>query len=274
MLVVNGRVGQHRSVVLNILTRLLHYEPVFCYNCIMVRSRGDSRILAKRGVPSKPLMATYQTRGRSYSGVGKCRGRGPVGLRGTLRSGAAEAVRPGGCGTVGSVVEGRIPGAFWHSGTYVQRGAGVVGRQGGFGPRAAETARGQLGAADCPGRAADCRRCPAWPVGSGSPETAPSRHLQSRLATLKADIEAGRVRLCFGSRRLWRKQNNLADNGYSSHQEWLRDWRDARRTSSSCWAAGRDGGLPALCGYGDRRRDTDVAVAIAGLASHRSMGST
>ena len=45
---------------------------------------------------------------------------------------------------------------------------------------------------------------------------------------MKADIEAGRVRLCFGSRRLWRKQNNLADNGYSSHEEWLGDWQDAR----------------------------------------------
>ena len=54
-------------------------------------------------------------------------------------------------------------------------------------------------------------------------------NLQSRLATLEADIEAGRVRLCFGSKRLWRKRHHLAENGYSSHQEWLRDWRDARR---------------------------------------------
>ena len=53
-------------------------------------------------------------------------------------------------------------------------------------------------------------------------------NLRHRLSALEADIAAGRVRLCFGSKRLWRKQRNLEANGYASHQEWLRDWRDAR----------------------------------------------
>ena len=53
-------------------------------------------------------------------------------------------------------------------------------------------------------------------------------NLRHRLSALEADIAAGRVRLCFGSKRLWRKQHNLEANGYASHQEWLRDWRDAR----------------------------------------------
>ncbi len=53
-------------------------------------------------------------------------------------------------------------------------------------------------------------------------------NLRHRLVALEADIEAGRVRLCFGSKRLWRKQRNLEANGYASHQEWLRDWREAR----------------------------------------------
>ena len=53
-------------------------------------------------------------------------------------------------------------------------------------------------------------------------------NLKSRLATLEADSSAGRVRLCFGSKRLWRKQHHLEANGYASHEEWLRDWRDAR----------------------------------------------
>ena len=34
--------------------------------------------------------------------------------------------------------------------------------------------------------------------------------------------------LCFGSRRLWRKQHALGANGYSNHAEWLRDWQTAR----------------------------------------------
>ena len=35
-------------------------------------------------------------------------------------------------------------------------------------------------------------------------------------------------RLCFGSKRLWRKRDHLEANGYASHEEWLQDWRDAR----------------------------------------------
>ncbi len=53
-------------------------------------------------------------------------------------------------------------------------------------------------------------------------------NLKSRLAGLEADIAEGRVRLCFGSKKLWRKQHDLEANGYASHAEWLRDWRDAR----------------------------------------------
>ena len=33
---------------------------------------------------------------------------------------------------------------------------------------------------------------------------------------LFAAIAAGRVRLCFGSKRLWRKQHHLELNGYAS----------------------------------------------------------
>ena len=52
--------------------------------------------------------------------------------------------------------------------------------------------------------------------------------LRHRLAALEADIAADRVRLCFGSKRLWRRQHHLEVNGYASHHEWLRDWREAR----------------------------------------------
>ena len=53
-------------------------------------------------------------------------------------------------------------------------------------------------------------------------------NLRGRLAALESDIAGDKVRLCFGSRRLWRKQHDLKANGYSSHEEWLADWRDAR----------------------------------------------
>ena len=53
-------------------------------------------------------------------------------------------------------------------------------------------------------------------------------NLRHRLVGLEADIAAGLVRLCFGSRRLWRKQHHLEANGYGSHEEWLSEWRAAR----------------------------------------------
>ena len=53
-------------------------------------------------------------------------------------------------------------------------------------------------------------------------------NLRHRLAVLEADVAEERVRLCFGSKRLWRKQHHLEANGYISHEEWLSDWRDTR----------------------------------------------
>ena len=54
-------------------------------------------------------------------------------------------------------------------------------------------------------------------------------NLQARVEKLEGDMAAGRVRLCFGSRRLWRKQYSLEANGYASHGQWLEDWQSARR---------------------------------------------
>ena len=52
--------------------------------------------------------------------------------------------------------------------------------------------------------------------------------LRSRLSKLEADVAAGTVRLCFGSKRLWHRKHELRANGYASHEEWTRDWQDAR----------------------------------------------
>ena len=53
-------------------------------------------------------------------------------------------------------------------------------------------------------------------------------NLKFRLSVLAADIVAGRVRLCFGSKKLWRRQYDLEANGYASHEEWLQEWREVR----------------------------------------------
>ena len=53
-------------------------------------------------------------------------------------------------------------------------------------------------------------------------------NLKHRMRNVSADTDSGRLRLCFGSKKLWRSQHHLEANGYESHAEWLDDWRDAR----------------------------------------------
>ena len=52
--------------------------------------------------------------------------------------------------------------------------------------------------------------------------------LKGRLERLILDQASGRVRIAFGSKKLWRAQSHLEANSYSSHQEWLEEWRSAR----------------------------------------------
>ena len=90
-------------------------------------------------------------------------------------------------------------------------------------------------------------------------------NLKFRLAGLEADIAAGRVRLCFGSKKLWRKQHHLEQNGYASHEEWQQDWRDVRSNEffvlgsrdetagcQLCVASVNDDGTSDACGCGCR----------------------
>lgn len=52
--------------------------------------------------------------------------------------------------------------------------------------------------------------------------------LRDELAAMEADQRAGIVRLCFGSRKLFRAQFALEANGYASLDEWREHWRRAR----------------------------------------------
>lgn len=52
--------------------------------------------------------------------------------------------------------------------------------------------------------------------------------LETKLKALQADNEAEVVHLCFGSRKLFRAQFDLAANGYASHAEWKAEWQRER----------------------------------------------
>ena len=52
--------------------------------------------------------------------------------------------------------------------------------------------------------------------------------LELRLAEVERDIAEDRVRICFGSRKLFHAQYALEANGYATREKWLADWRSAR----------------------------------------------
>jgi IS605 OrfB family transposase len=55
--------------------------------------------------------------------------------------------------------------------------------------------------------------------------------LEDRLRVAQRDGAPGP---CFGSRRLFRAQFHLADNGYADHAAWLADWRRTRTSQFLC----------------------------------------
>jgi len=56
------------------------------------------------------------------------------------------------------------------------------------------------------------------------------RRLAIKLYRLKA-IQDKPIKLCFGTNKLFKAQFNLEGNGYSSHDEWLANWRQTRQSN-------------------------------------------
>lgn len=52
--------------------------------------------------------------------------------------------------------------------------------------------------------------------------------LQSKLERVQADHKAGKVSLCFGSKKRFKAQHHLAENGFDSHSDWLNAWQAKR----------------------------------------------
>ena len=54
------------------------------------------------------------------------------------------------------------------------------------------------------------------------------RNLEQKLNKLKADEKSNKPRICFGSKDLFHKQFRLKENNYKTHQEWKKEWQEAR----------------------------------------------
>jgi IS605 OrfB family transposase len=55
-------------------------------------------------------------------------------------------------------------------------------------------------------------------------------NLETKLAAVEMQIVNKEPRICFGSRKLFKKQFDLEANGYADHEEWKQDWA-AKRNS-------------------------------------------
>ncbi|WP_041237692.1 IS200/IS605 family accessory protein TnpB-related protein [Gloeothece citriformis] len=54
------------------------------------------------------------------------------------------------------------------------------------------------------------------------------QRLQRKKKQLKQLKQSKRLHICWGSKKLFNAQYHLEENGYSSHDEWLEDWRKKR----------------------------------------------
>jgi IS605 OrfB family transposase len=54
--------------------------------------------------------------------------------------------------------------------------------------------------------------------------------LSYRLSQVENDVKEKRVRLCFGGKKLFRSQFHLEQNGFTSHEEWKRAWKEDRNS--------------------------------------------
>ena len=185
--------------------------------------------MAERGLSGKPPTATYQTRVRSYSDVERAAGDAALSAYGELYGRVQRHL-------FAEVAAGRLATSL--KGKYLKRYRiparmfnGVrVSLEG----KVSSVKEQQKLRVDSLGRRidraerqiADAAEHGRW--GQVHQKRRRLGNLQSRLAALEAEIAEDRVRLCFGSKRLWRKQHHLTENGYSSHEEWLWDWREAR----------------------------------------------
>ena len=52
--------------------------------------------------------------------------------------------------------------------------------------------------------------------------------LRAKKARLEHDLEAGTLRVCFGSMKLFRAQHQLEEDGFAAHSEWAETWRRRR----------------------------------------------
>ena len=204
-------------------------ERAFWYPVTMVLGKRNVRSSTRSGSGRKRLTATYQTRVREYSGVDREAGDAALSAYGELYGLVQRKL-------FAEVAAGQRATAL--KSEYLQR-YGIPARmfngvRVSLDGKVASVREQQKLRLDSLGRRiARAERQISDAAERGRHDQVHQKrrrlaNLRHRLAVLEADTAAGRVRLCFGSKRLWHKQHHLEANGYASHEEWLADWLEAR----------------------------------------------
>ena len=228
-MVVNGDIGDDARCHLRHLAGCGHSARPFWYAVIMAQRSRDHRAAAGLNPAQGPPVATYQTRVSGYVGLDREAGDAALATCAELYGQVERKL-------FAEVAAGRSAASL--KSDYI--------REHGIPARLFNAVRVSLDGKVSAVRAAQRLRVDGlerriaqgeWQVGKAEEQGRWQQvhqkrrrlaNLKSKLAVLQADIAAGRVRLCFGSRRLWRKRDHLEQNGYASHEEWLQDWQDAR----------------------------------------------
>ena len=84
---------------------------------------------------------------------------------------------------------------------------------------------------------------------------------EAHINRLKQQKESGRFRVCFGTKKLARKQYNLKENNYSEHSQWRTEWLERRSSQvfsegSSNYASGNQ-----LIRYNAQQKTLTITVS-------------
>ena len=202
---------------------------MFCYHCSMARNRKRRRQSAYSSEGSSPQTRSYQTRIAAYEGIDRSVGDAALSayaaLYGKVQYKLFAVVAAGGSAVSKKseyIDKHGIPARMFNAVRVSLDGKVSAVRESQL--LQLDSRRRRVSRAGK--QVLEAEQGCQWRQVHGKRRRL--ANLKFRLSGLEADIAAGRVRLCFGSKKLWRKQYDLKANGYASREAWLEDWRDVR----------------------------------------------
>ena len=202
---------------------------MFCYHCSMAHNRKRRRQSADSSAGYIPQTRSYQTRITVYEGIDRAVGDAALSayaaLYGKVQRKLFAAVAAGGSAVSKKreyIEEHGIPARLFNAVRITLEGKVSAVRESQL--LQLDSLRRRVSRAER--QVLEAEQGCQWRQVHGKRRRL--SNLKFRLSGLEADLAAGRVRLCFGSRKLWRKQYDLEANGYASREAWREEWREVR----------------------------------------------